>query len=67
MMHVYSTPLERYSLVKGPLMDWLKEHRIPALWTPAKRGWHIRNDRLPDVLVQASLDGLRVKIHGGDS
>lgn len=52
----------RYTLVKGDIRDWLIDSNIPALWSPSRRGWHVRTERLPDMLARAEFDQLIVRI-----
>ena len=64
-MFVYGDPSNvRYALLKGPLREWLKGHRIPALWSSSSHGWWVRLDRLGDVIAQAERDGYRVRMKG---
>lgn len=65
-VYVYGLPENvRYTLVRGVnLRDWLRDRSIPAMWSPARKGWLIRNDRLGDVLARAELDGYDVRMKG---
>lgn len=54
----------RYTLIRGFLMDWLRAERIPALWSPTYKGWHVRTDRLGDLLARAELAGFDVRMKG---
>ena len=64
-MFVYGQPESpRYALVKGNLRDWLRENRIPAMYSPIKRGWNVRVDRLGDVIALAESQGIRVRLKG---
>ncbi|CCH77733.1 hypothetical protein BN12_220011 [Nostocoides japonicum T1-X7] len=44
--------------------DWLKARRVPAQWSPGDRGWHLRRDRLGEVLLMAEAEGIRVQPKG---
>jgi hypothetical protein len=64
-IYAYGMPENvRYTLVRGHLREWLREHSIPAMWSPARKGWLIRTDRLGDVLALAELDGYDVRLKG---
>lgn len=52
----------RYALLKGYMRDWLRDNGIPALYSPSQRGWHVRMDRIADVIAQAERDGIRVRV-----
>ena len=52
----------RYALVKGHVRDFLRDNRIPALYSPSQRGWHVRMDRIADVIAQAEQAGIRVRV-----
>lgn len=54
----------RYALVKGNVRDWLRDNKIPAMYSPSRRGWHVRLDRLSDVVALAERDGIRVHLKG---
>lgn len=60
-LFVRQTP-GRYSLIKGNCRNWLRDNKIPAMYSPVSRGWHVRNDRLADLLALAESDGLRVHV-----
>lgn len=64
-MFVYGQPdSTRYALVKGNVRDWLRDNGIPAMYSPSKRGWHVRLDRLGDMLALAESQGIRVHMKG---
>lgn len=64
-LYVYGMPENvRYTLVRGHLREWLKDSAIPAMWSPARKGWLIRTDRIGDVLARAELDGYDVRMKG---
>lgn len=52
----------RYALVKGRVRDFLRDNRIPALYSASRRGWHVRMDRISDVIAQAESAGIRVRV-----
>jgi hypothetical protein len=64
-MSVFGLPEEpAWCLVRGNVRDWLRQRQIPALRTPARRGWCIRSERIGDVIAQAELDGIAVTMRG---
>lgn len=56
-MRVYAVPGETYALLRGPLRDWLKDRHIPAMHSRMRRGWHVRSERIPDLVAEAQVDG----------
>jgi hypothetical protein len=52
----------RYALIRGDARDWLIDSKIPAMWSPSRRGWHVRTERLPDMIARAELDGVKVRV-----
>ena len=62
---VYGMPnSDRYTLIKGPIHDWLIEQRITATWTPRLNGWCVRTERLGDLIARAEHDGYVVRMKG---
>ena len=55
----------RYTLVRGvDLRDWLRDNGIPAMWSPLRKGWQVRTDRIGDLIARAELDGFDVRMKG---
>jgi hypothetical protein len=54
----------RYTLVRGMIRGWLIERQIPAMWSPMHKGWHVRTERVGDLIAQAELDGFEVRMKG---
>jgi hypothetical protein len=55
----------RYALIKGAgLRDWLRDNKIPAMYSASRRGWHLRTERVGDVVALAEVDGYRVRFKG---
>lgn len=54
----------KYSLIKGPLRDWLRDNGIPATYSAKDRGWLIRNERVADVVALAQHDRFAVTVGG---
>lgn len=55
----------RYTLVRGvDLRDWLRDNGIPAMWSPLRKGWQVRTDRIGDLIARAELDGFEVRMKG---
>lgn len=55
----------RYTLVRGVnLRDWLRDSGIPAMWSPLRKGWQVRTDRIGDLIARAELDGFDVRMKG---
>lgn len=65
-LYVYSIPENlRYTLVRGvSLRDWLRDNGIPAMWSPLRKGWQVRTDRIGDLIARAELDGFEVRMKG---
>ena len=64
-MSVYGMPANlRYTLVRGPIRDLLKDNRIPAMWLPRLRGWTIRTERIGDLIALAEIAGYVVRMRG---
>ncbi|WP_295700431.1 hypothetical protein [Lapillicoccus sp.] len=62
---VYGLPDNlRYSLLRGPILDFLQDNRIPAQWTPRLRGWTVRTERIGDLIALAELAGYVVRMRG---
>ncbi len=51
----------RNTLVKGGIRDWLAESGVPALYSPANRGWWVRTERIVDLVALAEYQGIVVK------
>lgn len=63
-LHVYERPQERHSLVRGGAVHQLVEgSSVRALWDRRERGYHVRSDRLADLLALAELAGWPVVVH----
>jgi hypothetical protein len=64
-VYVYPTAEgERYTLVRGPLRDWLKAESIPALRSITHKGWHVRTERIGDLIARAEHAGYEVRMKG---
>ena len=65
-LHVYQST-GKWTLIRGPLHELLKDLRIPALRAPIDHGYQLRSERLPDLLAQMqSVPGWAVRVHQGD-
>jgi hypothetical protein len=63
-LHVFERPQERHSLVKGgPVHQLVEGTPVRALWDRRERGYLVRTDRLPEVLVLAEVAGWHVVMH----
>lgn len=60
---IYETTT-RHVLVRGPVRDFLRDNGIPALRSPAHRGWLIRRERVADLVARLELDGYTVRPKG---
>jgi hypothetical protein len=64
-LYVYGLPENiRYTLIRGNLRDWLKAEHIPALWSNTYRGWHVRTERIGDLIARAEHAGYDVHMKG---
>lgn len=54
----------RYSLVRGHLGQWLKAEHIPAMYSITYKGWHIRTERIGDLIARAEHAGYEVRMKG---
>lgn len=54
----------RYTLIRGHLREWLKAEGIPAMWSLTYRGWHVRTERIGDLIARAELAGYQVRMKG---
>ncbi len=54
----------RYALVRGHLRDWLKAEGIPAMWSPPRKGWYVRTERVGDLMARAEIAGYVVRMKG---
>ena len=63
-LYVYGTDNLRYTLVRGHLREWLRDNGIPAMWSPLRKGWQVRTDRIGDLIARAELDGFDVRMKG---
>lgn len=53
---------ERNTVFRGAgLGGWFKAQRIPALRSPARRGWYVRTERVADVVARLEQDGYVVR------
>lgn len=64
-LHVYLTEGARYALLRGPARLLLSELHVVGTWSPADRGYHVRSERVPDVLALAESrpDEWNVRVH----
>lgn len=63
-LHVYVRPESRHSLARGPVRQLVDGTPIRALWDARERGFLVRTDRVPDLLVLADQQrGWQVRIH----
>jgi hypothetical protein len=62
-VYVYETT-GRYMILRGPIRDYLRDNDIPALRSPASRGWLIRRERVADLVARLELDGYIVRPKG---
>lgn len=65
-LYVYGMAAEntRYTLVRGFIRDWLKNEGIPAMYSITYKGWHIRTERIGDVIARAEHAGYDVRMKG---
>ena len=54
----------RYTLVRGHLRDWLKAEAIPAMYSITYKGWHVRTERIGDLIARAEHAGYDVHMKG---
>lgn len=58
----------RYATLRTPnwriVHGWLVDNKLPAMWSPTFRGWHVRTERVGDVIARAELAGFRVVMKG---
>jgi hypothetical protein len=57
-------PPSRYTLLKGPIFDWLRDQPVTATWTPRLNGWCVRTEKLGDLIAWAEHDGFAVRVKG---
>lgn len=62
-VNVYRSDSSTYRLVRGPLRRWLIEHSIPGMWSPQRRGFHVRAERVADIVAMLEAEGFRVHLH----
>jgi hypothetical protein len=62
-VYVYETT-GRHVLIRGQLGEYLRANDIPALRSPAHRGWLIRRERVADLVARLELDGYTVRPKG---
>lgn len=64
-LFVYQQPdSPRYALVKGAARNFLRDNRIPAMYSASLHGWHVRAERVSDLIARAEVDGFRVYVKG---
>lgn len=59
--YIIDTTDQRHILLRGALRNYLRDKGIPAMWSPSLRGWHLRRDRLADVVARLEHDGWDVR------
>jgi hypothetical protein len=59
--YIIDTTDPRHVVLRGALRNYLRENGIPAMWSPSVRGWHLRRDRLADVVARLEHDGWDVR------
>jgi len=64
-MHIYAAPGDPHALVRAPARDWLRINGIPAMSSRIQRGYHVRQERVSDLLARAERDGWQVHLHNG--
>jgi hypothetical protein len=62
-MHVYAVPGERHALIRAGARQWLRDSGIPAMHSNVDRGFHVRQERVGDLLARAERDGWTVHVH----
>lgn len=51
----------RYLLLTGRgIRDLMRDWHVPALWSPARRGCHVRLSHLPDLRALCDSHGVRL-------
>lgn len=64
-IYVYGMPENsRYTLIRGHLRDWLKAENIPAMHSVTYKGWHVRTERIGDLIARAEHAGYEVHMKG---
>lgn len=61
-VYIYATHGERYALVRGMIRDWLQAQHIPAMWSPSRKGFWVRQERVADVVALLAHDGYAVRV-----
>ncbi|HMM93979.1 hypothetical protein [Phycicoccus sp.] len=52
------------SLLRGNILDWLRDEGIPAQWSNRLRGWRVRTERVGDIIARAESAGITVRMKG---
>jgi hypothetical protein len=64
-LYVYGSKDDsRYALIRGNLRDWLKAESIPAMRSITHKGWHVRTERVADLIARAEHAGYDVRLKG---
>lgn len=62
-VHIYEPPGATQALLRGIPRDMLRELQISARWSPSRRGFLIRAERVADVVAQLEYANAAVRYH----
>ena len=66
-IYLYQRPSQRYSLLRGYVTAITDGSSIVPSWSNVERGFLVRNDRLPELLARAELQGVDVRLRDGEA
>ncbi len=64
--HVYEPPGARHALLRGVPRELLADMEISALWSPLRRGFLVRSERMADVVALLEYHNVAVRHHASE-
>jgi hypothetical protein len=64
--HVYQLPGARHALLRGVPRELLAGLNVSALWSPLRRGFLVRSERMADVVALLEYHNVAVRHHASE-
>ena len=64
--HIYEIPGARHALLRGVPGELLADMDISAMWSPLRRGFLVRSERMADVVAMLEYRDVVVRHHASE-
>ncbi len=64
--HVYEIPGARHALLRGVPRELLADMNVSAMWSPLRRRFLVRSERMADVVAMLEYRNVVVRHHASE-